>query len=262
MASKKNFYAVKTGRDPSTDERIRDRILTSWAETYPLVHGAPGAVYAGFVSKGEAEAWLMEKKTNMPGDMGVPDISKAAPSRSKSKRIRDVIACPPDTLCCYVDGSFNDSIPNYSFGIVCVLNDEIIHSAGGTGNNAEAISMRQIAGELLGAMQALLYARRKGYARVIVLHDYKGVSMHANGTWKRTNPFSGTYHDWMQAYFRDNPGISVDFRKVAAHSGNRYNELADVMAKTAVGMSPDPEYLKLAQSLGLIAGADETASLD
>lgn len=300
MASKKHYYAIKSGRDPSTDERIRDMILSSWAEAYPLVHGAPGAVYAGFASKGEAEAWLMEKKTDMSGDMDVPDISKTAAdlqetaigagaaakavresaritrrknqgvlsekkaesSRSKSKRIRDVFVCPPDTLCCYVDGSFNDRIPNYSFGIVCVLNDEIIHSAGGTGKNAEAISMRQIAGELLGAMQALVYARRKGYARVIILHDYKGVSMHADGTWKRTNPFSGTYHDWMQAFFRDNPGISVKFLKVDAHAGNRFNELADVLAKTAVGMAPDPEYLKLAQSLGLMAGTGATASLD
>ena len=187
---------------------------------------------------------------------------KAGPTRAKSKRIGNVSDCPPDTLCCYVDGSFNDRIPNYSYGIICILNDAIIHSAGGIGKNTEAISMRQIAGELLGAMQALVYARRNGYARVVVFHDYKGVSLHADGTWKRTNPFSVTYYDWMQAFFRNNPDMSVDFRKVGAHSGNQYNELADVLAKAAVGMTPDPEYLKLAQSLGLITGTDATASPD
>lgn len=233
MASKKKHYAVKSGRDPLTEAPVHDRVLDSWAEAYPLVHGAPGAVYAGFATMAEAEAWLADRQD-------VPDGYA-------------------DTLCCYVDGSFNDSIPNYSYGMVCLFNGEIVHASGGIGKNAEAVSMRQIAGELLGAMRALAFARRQGYKKAIILHDYKGVSMHADGTWKRTNPFSIQYYDWMQAFFRDNPGISVQFRKVDAHAGNRFNELADVLAKMAVGMTPDPAYLKMAQDLGLFSKANADA---
>jgi ribonuclease H-related protein len=274
MASQKKHYAVKSGRNPLTDEQVHDVILDSWAETFPLVHGVPGAVYAGFVAKADAEAWLADTREDPIFGKSVRTVSskkiepttskgtKAVPANatgslpSKAATPEGISDCPPDTLFCYVDGSFNDAVPNYSFGMVCVCNGAIVHSAGGAGKNAEAVSMRQIAGELLGAMQALVFARRQGYAEVVILHDYKGVSMHAEGTWKRTNPFSCTYYDWMQAFFRDNPGMSVKFRKVDAHSGNRYNELADVLAKTAVGMAPDPAYLKMAQTLGLLAAPD------
>lgn len=297
MASKKRHYAVKSGRDPLTGTDIHDVILDSWAEAYPLVHGAPGAAYAGFATRTQAEDWLAGRQENPMSGMGmqetlmvgtdrqetpmsgtgVLETSKmvSEPSHGKGRKIKkvkesgimktgkaepdDMSDCLPGTLCCYVDGSFNDSIPNYSFGLVCVCNGTIVHSAGGTGKNAEATSMRQIAGELLGAMQALVYARKQGYAQVVILHDYKGVSMHAEGTWKRTNPFSIVYYDWMQAFFSDNPGMSVRFRKVDAHAGNRNNELADVLAKTAIGMTPDPAYLKLARELGLLAAPDVDA---
>ena len=280
MASKKKHYAVKSGRDPLTEAAVHDVILDSWAEAYPLVHGAPGAVYAGFATMAEAEAWLADRQDDSGSGTGAPIPSKKAtkfesgPARktgsattaslmaSKTTHRDEVPDFPADTLCCYVDGSFNDSIPNYGYGIICLFNGEIVHASGGTGKNAKAISMRQIAGELLGAMRALAFARRRGYAGVVILHDYKGVSMHAEGTWKRTNPFSTTYYEWMQAFFRDNPGISVQFRKVDAHAGNRFNELADVLAKTAVGMTPDPAYLKMARDLGLFSKANADAPVD
>jgi len=159
---------------------------------------------------------------------------------------------PKDILCCYVDGSFNDSIPNYSFGVVCVLNGSIVFSSGGTGTNAEAISMRQIAGELLGAMKALVYAKKNDCRHVRIYHDYIGVDKHALGTWKRTNPFSVTYYNWMQDIFRNHPEMKVSFHKVAAHTGNLYNELADVLAKNAIDMKPEPQYERAAMALGLI----------
>ncbi len=159
---------------------------------------------------------------------------------------------PQDILCCYVDGSFNDSIPNYSFGVVCVLNGSIVFSLGGAGTNAEAVSMRQIAGELLGAMQALIYAKKNNYKEVRIYHDYIGVDKHALGTWKRTNPFSVTYYNWMQEFFKNNKQMQVSFHKVAAHSGIIYNELADVLAKNAIDMTPEVKYEKAARELGLI----------
>ena len=296
MAAKKNFYAIRCGRAPETGEPVINHICNTWDEARRLVHGAPGAVYAGFVTRFEAETWLGEGKAKVPevAENGTAKLKAFSPAENgtaerktsspasdrKVKRKAPVIGkstgasssmkvltglpagaaksmkvlpgLPADALCCYVDGSFNENIPNYGYGLLCVLDGTIVHSASGAGTNGEATSMRQIAGELLGAIQALNYAKKNGYANVIVLHDYLGVANHATGTWKRTNPFSVTYHDWMQQFFRDNPGMKVTFRKVPAHAGLFYNELADVLAKRSIGMIPDPAWLEKARTAGIL----------
>lgn len=44
------YYAVKRGADVG--------IYNTWAEIVPLVNGYPGAVYKGFKSHEEAQAWM------------------------------------------------------------------------------------------------------------------------------------------------------------------------------------------------------------
>lgn len=261
MSHRKEFYAVRHGRDPVSGEPVRNRILTNWEETAALVHGAPGARYAGFATESEAREWL----AGPAGSTASPSkedalaqgrrSTKEADSRKKAKPV-ETTNHPADVLCCYVDGSFNEMLPNYGYGLVCVCNGEIVHTASGAGRNGEAISMRQIAGELLGAMQGLLFAQRAGYEKVVILHDYLGVANHATGAWKRTNPFSVTYYKWMQDFFAAHPSLCVSFEKVPAHSGMLYNELADVLAKRSVGMEPEPRWLAKAAALGLFS--DET----
>ncbi len=278
MAAKKNFYAIRCGKDPETGEAVTNRICNTWDEARRLVHGAPGAVYAGFVTRTEAETWLGDEKGKVPGvaehkivsaDSENGSVKRKASSPAATGKVKGkapvpgksagvagsaklLPGLPDDALCCYVDGSFNDNIPNYGYGLLCVLDGTIVHSASGAGTNGEATSMRQIAGELLGAIQALKYAKKNGYAKVIVLHDYLGVANHALGTWKRTNPFSVTYHDWMQQFFHDNPGMKVSFRKVPAHAGLFYNELVDVLAKRSINMIPDPVWLEKARAVGIL----------
>lgn len=50
MAPKKNYYAVKQGRQTG--------IFNSWAACREQVQGYPGALFKGFVTKEEAEAYL------------------------------------------------------------------------------------------------------------------------------------------------------------------------------------------------------------
>ena len=263
MSRRKAFYAVRHGKDPVSGEPVRNRILTSWEETSALVHGAPGARYAGFATEAEAREWLAgpEGSTDFPSkaDPLAKGGRGANVAGNRNKKAVKAANHADDVLCCYVDGSFNELLPNYGYGLVCVCNGEIVHTASGAGRNGEAISMRQIAGELLGAMQGLLFAQRAGYEKVVILHDYLGVAKHATGAWKRTNPFSVTYYKWMQDFFAAHPSLGVSFEKVPAHSGLLFNELADVLAKRSVGMTPEPRWLAKAEELGLCNG-DEASS--
>jgi viroplasmin and RNaseH domain-containing protein len=227
--AKQKYYAIKSGQDPKTKTSVGGLILESWAEAEPYVKGVKGAEYKSFPTLPEAEAYLQ-------GDSGSVSL---------------YLEMQPDVLYCYVDGSFNKDIPNYSFGLCCVKNGKVVHMDKGQGNNPDAIEMQQIGGELLGAINALRYAKSEGHTKVVILHDYMGVANHATGTWKRTNAFSTIYYNWMQNFFRSNPVMKVNFLKVDAHTGNDFNEIADGLAKLALGIKPDAIFYRMLEKHGL-----------
>ena len=57
--------------------------------------------------------------------------------------------------------------------------------------------------------------------------------MWATGQWKTNNPLTKAYAGEMQNLSNK---ISIFFHKVAAHTGVEYNELADKLAKEALGI--------------------------
>jgi ribonuclease H-related protein len=234
--AKKNFYAIKKGFNVEKNEVVENLILTTWDEAKVLVQGinekkhGVTPEYKGFVTIEEAEEFLGADEPFLRKSQGT---------------------YPLDALHCYVDGSYSKDIVNYSYGLVCVSNKEVIHTSNGVGKNQEAISMQQIAGELLGCMNAVLYAKKQGYKKVVLFFDYKGVALHATGFWKRDNKFSEDYYQWMQKFFTTNPDIEVIFCKVDAHTGDDFNELADGFAKLALDITPDNKFYKFAKQYGL-----------
>lgn len=227
---KKNYYAIKYGIDPNTNEPVKDLIFKTWKETEPYVKGVKGAQYSGFYTLPEAEEYLGSKDPLM--------------------HIKDG-KLPQDALHCYVDGSYNAKLPNYGFGLVCVKNNKVVYVNKGAGKNNDAISMQQIAGELLGAMIALIYAKKNGYKKVAIIHDYKGVAYHATGFWKRDNKFSEDYYNWMQDFFKKYPEIEVTFCKVDAHTGEDFNEMADGLAKLSVELTPEKRFYTYCEKYGI-----------
>lgn len=227
--AKKKFYAIRKSVDSTGVIVAENLILETWSETELLVKGKK-ADYKSFKTREEAEAFLQE------GD----------PLMHKSSNLY-----PSDALHCYVDGSYNGNIPNYSFGLVGVDNGKVVHHDFGQGNNPEAIEMQQIGGELLGAIKALLFAKKEGYKEVVIFHDYKGVCYHATGYWKRDSAFSQTYYNWMQSFFEKNRDIKVHFCKVDAHTGDDFNEIADGLAKKGVGLEPNKIFFKTIEKYGL-----------
>lgn len=228
--AKKKFYAIRLAVDKKTNKVLAENlILETWDEAKALVDGNK-AEYKSFTTLEQAEGYLAT------GD----------PLLHKSDGLH-----PEKALHCYVDGSFNSNIPNYSFGLCCVQDGKVVDLDYGAGNNPKAIDMQQIGGELLGAMKAVLYAKNSNAKEVVIFHDYKGVCYHATGYWKRDNDFSETYHQWMQSFFANNPQLKVHFCKVDAHTGDDFNEIADLLAKKGVGVQPTNAQLKIMDKHGL-----------
>lgn len=199
------YYAVAKGASGKTN------IFTSWEECKREVIGFKGALYKSFSTFEDAENYL-KLHENSPGDS------------SQNSTENDNI------LRIYVDGSYSASKNEFSYGLAAVKNNEVIFKDKGKGENEEAAALRNVSGEVLGAMKAIEFALNNDYSEIAIYFDYQGIESWALGTWKRNNLITQGYYEFMQDKMKK---IKIKFVKVKGHSGDVYNDLADKLAKSA-----------------------------
>ncbi|MBM6838052.1 viroplasmin family protein [Clostridium saudiense] len=202
------YYAVYRGKSGAP------KIFTSWDECKKEVIGFKGAIYKSFTSEREAIDFIALNA----GVQSTTLVKKEDESFSEG-------------LCIYVDGSFMIDKGNYSFGLVAVENGEVIFKDSGKGFDEEAVALRNVSGEVLGAQKAVEFALDKGYKEVTIAYDYQGVESWAIGTWKRNNRITKNYNEFMQEKMNF---IDIKFKKIKGHSGDKYNDMADMLAKEAL----------------------------
>ena len=208
--AKKKIYAVRKGH--------KTGLFKTWAECQKATAGYSGAEFRGFTEKEEALAFLnMETTKTVSGD--------------KSKEAAGVVEVPENMVIAYVDGSFEKSIGRYAFGCVLLTPDGQEIRESGSGSDPAGVAIRNVAGEMLGAMNAVKWAQENGYPAVEIRYDYEGVEKWVTGVWRAKTPLTSKYAVHMQEAGKK---IQISFCKVAAHTGNHYNEEADQLAKSAL----------------------------
>ncbi|NFA43416.1 ribonuclease HI [Clostridium botulinum] len=212
----KKVYAIKEGFDFKNNQKIEDKIVDSWAECLTYVKGVKNAKYKSFTDISEAKEFLSSSTTLL--------------SKSEGNY-------PNDCLHIYVDGSYNISTMQYSYGVVAVKNDIVEYVDSGIGESEPNNNIRQIAGELKGAVKGVEYALKCGEKKVVIFHDYAGICYHATGAWERRENSSKEYYKTMQELM--NSGIEIIFVKVDSHTGDLFNELADEKCKEALNIESD-----------------------
>jgi len=136
-----------------------------------------------------------------------------------------------DHIEAYVDGSFSPEMGKYSFGCVLLLpNGEILEESG-SNSNPETAKIRNVAGEMLGAMFAVQWAKLNGFRSLTIFYDYEGIEKWATHGWRAKNELTRKYADYMDQSMKI---MEIRFQKVAAHTGVKYNERADELAKQAL----------------------------
>lgn len=128
----------------------------------------------------------------------------------------------------YVDGSFNEELGRYAYGCVIIKAGNIIHKMSGSSANANYLEMRNVAGELEATVRAIKWAIRNKVMSIRIYHDYQGIASWANGEWKTNKRGTQEYASFMDKCASE---IRVEFTKVKGHSGQKYNEMADQLAK-------------------------------
>ena len=173
------------------------KIVMTWAECEKLTHGVKGVLFKSFGSRAEAEAWISGMEAPVPDGIRV-----------------------------FVDGSFSPDFPKSGWAFVVTENDvEIARGSGITAFDAES---RNIDGEVMASFQAMRWLDSNDKTGTIC-HDYEGIARWAKGEWQAKSNIAKRYVAAAQPYLH-----RVSFEKVEAHTGVKWNELVDKLAKEAI----------------------------
>ncbi|MBE5881395.1 MAG: RNase H [Lachnospiraceae bacterium] len=216
----KKYYAVKKGLTPG--------IYTSWADCQAQINGYSGAIYKGFATKeeamdfmgGEAEIFGEVEQMTLPFVNTEPTVEKSVSATMDTEAVA------------YVDGSYDVTTGSFSYGMV-MFHDEKEQHFSKKFENSDLATMRNVAGEIEGARAAMQYCLDNGIKSLTIYHDYIGIAAWCTGEWKAKQ--EGTM-DYALFYRAASLHVDIHFQKVKGHSGDTYNELADKLAKEALGI--------------------------
>lgn len=192
------FYAVRKGK--------KTGIFRTWEECKASVNGYSGAEYKGFPTLEQAREFM---------------------GNSTQETLRE-----GDYVPIYVDGSFNNATGEFSYGMVVLLEAGPL-TFSEKYDDKELASMRNVAGEIKGAEAAMRFALEHGMLKIAIYHDYEGIAKWCLGLWKANKEGTKAYKAFYEEASRK---ISIRFVKVTGHSGDTYNEMADRLAKEALGL--------------------------
>ena len=236
------YYAVKIGKNPG--------IYSSWEECEKQVKGYPNAQFKKWKTREEAEAYINGNSTSTPHGSGVSSLglgSKTPSFREEKGKaelfpaqdgsltaIEELFQSTKTDCIAYVDGSFEKDSGVYGYGVVFIEKNGNIEEYFDSGREESYQSMRNVSGEILGALKAASLAVEKGYSSIAIFHDYQGIASWAKGEWKCNKEKTIEYREKMLEFQKD---LKISFHKVQAHSGDYFNERADLLAKQAAGIN-------------------------
>jgi len=129
----------------------------------------------------------------------------------------------------YVDGSYNKKEGIGGFGIVYLdENNMVVSLDSGTIKNKGILSMWNVGAEITASLTVLEKCLYEKIPSIEIYYDYEGIEKWATQTWKRKNEYTKKYSEVCELISKD---VRVHFVHVSGHSGDKYNDLADILAK-------------------------------
>lgn len=239
----KKYYAVRHGKTRG--------IFLTWDDCRKQVEGFAGAAYKSFSSLSEAEDYISSSET-IPETQSEISLSKSesrlqrfeSPS-SKSLPIKPIpgsgniavsnFPAPetsPHHAVAYVDGSYDKKSGDFSYGMVIFVNGEQ-HNVAERFTDSTLAEMHNVAGEIKGALAAMQFCLDHEIERLDLYYDYEGIAKWCLGAWQAKK--EGT-REYAEFYRSIRSRLEIRFVKVKGHSGDPYNDLADRLARHALGI--------------------------
>ena len=250
----KKYYAVKVGKTTG--------IYETWEECKANVDGFPGALYKSFKSLTDAYDYMGYTGTQLDifsfaddnsNNSNISDISHSDSSVDAGKTDTTDNAFEPDgpnittdtigedyidvpmthsKAVAYVDGSYNADTKIFGYGVVFFYDNKKVELYKSY-DDEEMATMRNVAGEIYGSMVAMEYAIEHNIPKLDIYYDYMGIEKWCTGQWKAGKAGTIAYKKY---YNQAKKKVHISFCKVKGHSGDKYNDLADALAKKACGI--------------------------
>lgn len=220
----KKYYAVRKGKTTG--------IFTTWEDCKKQVAHVSGAEYKSFPTEGQARAYLENTGDSSQPHAASPENSMLPPQGNASgdAALPMYQELQPDSAVAYVDGSYRNDTKSFSYGVVFFHQGEELHLSRKV-EDPSLVSMRNVAGEIKGAQASMELALERGVRSLTIFHDYEGIARWCTGEWKATKAGTQAYKHFFDS-IKDRLGVR--FVKVRGHSNDRYNDLADSLAKKAI----------------------------
>lgn len=248
--SKQKYYAVKKGRKPG--------LYDEWfgalgAEVQ--IRGYSGAVYKGFTSREEAEAWIRaagaSSQPDMPFAPAQPVRSEVkTPRRSQPMVERSSSQGPPSSIgmAIYTDGGCSKNPGPGGYGAVLLLNGQRRELSGGyaltTNNRMELTACIKGLEALDGPCAVTVYSD----SQYLVNGITKGWARRwKRNNWMRNSKEPAENSDLWNLLLDLCEKHDVKFQWVRGHNGNQENECCDRLAVEMTqrrDLPPDPGYKK------------------
>lgn len=206
------YYAVRGGLEGN-------KIYTTWAECEKNVKGVADVRYKRFGTKQDALDFMNNVQLH-----GYEQLSFDMPGSGTETTGKKAEA--------YVDGSYNIDTCEYACGVVMLIDNREICMSHKYDDPGMA-KMRNVAGEIEGAMEAVKWALEHDVKFLTIYHDYQGISSWPDGDWNTNNRYTLEYAAYVT---KAREYMDVTFVKVKGHSGDVYNDMADRLAKDALGI--------------------------
>lgn len=219
--SKTKYYVVRIGRVPG--------IYTDVDEYRKQVDGYTLSVSKVFKDYDQAVGWYNNRKNKKK--------NKAAKTQTVSPQVEQKVIDAIDKklktghAVAYVDGSFDELSKSYSFGVVIIYeNNEYLLS--GIRSDAAKAKYCNIAGEMESVMETIRWAKTHNVKELKIVYDCKAIEEIAKDFGKARGTAALAYKKFYESVKDD---LTIRFSEVRSHSGNQLNDVADALARKALG---------------------------
>lgn len=244
QGGKKKYYVVKRGKQPG--------VYYNWPDCQKQVQGFAGAVFKGFVTKEEAEAWYGKPVKEAPKQtvskvtgMAIADAEKAYPPHIHPMDdtifsydgIHMTLALP-EKLTIFTDGSCLVN-PNGPGGFAAVFlteegNKELLRVTGGEPSSTNNRMELRAAYEALkvlndGTCHHIVFHTDSKYLQRAFMNHW--VDKWKRNGWKTSQGTAVLNKDLWTGLIRLMESHHIVFEWVKGHVGTQYNELCDQLAK-------------------------------
>lgn len=234
----KKFYAVKVGKKPG--------VYLTWDECKKQVDKFSGAIYKSFKTLEEAESFagIKSKKVSKINNrnrfkLKCKEDLKPIRSKANANYFEDYIEIDEIKndfdMIAFVDGSYEKFSKTFGSGIAVLdIKEDIVYEYRYAGH--DKWDQWNIVGEIEAAKYAIKLAYDKNLKSICIYHDLKNISLWACGAWQAKNSYTQSYVKFIEEYSEK---LKITFIKVKGHSCNKYNDIADRLAREAI-----EEYLE------------------